>query len=82
MTWMVYFEIELLFYLKNVLKQNSYILITENKMKTLNLHTNYQLPTQRCEWTGIGMFSAISNPANLYNGKVDFISTQLGDTKG
>ena len=48
-------------------------------MKTLNLHTNYQLPTQRCEWTGISMFSAIANPANLYNGKVDFIGTQLGD---
>ena len=50
-------------------------------MKTLTLHTNNQLPTQRCEWTGISMFSAISNPVALNLGKVDYISTnKLEDT--
>ena len=48
-------------------------------MKTLNLHTNCSLAAQRNEWQGISMFSTIGNPANLYNGKVDFIGTQLGD---
>ncbi len=48
-------------------------------MKTLTLHTNNQLPTQRCEWTGISMFSAIANPAVLNLGKVDYISTKLED---
>ena len=43
-------------------------------MKTLNLHTNNQLPTQRCEWKGISMFSAIANPVALNLGKVDYIS--------
>ena len=50
-------------------------------MKTLNLHTDYQLHTQRCEWTGISMFSAIENPSFLNLGKVDYISTnKLEDT--
>ncbi len=49
-------------------------------MKTLNTHTNYQLPTQRCEWTGIRMFSTIANPAVLNLGKVDYIGKKLRDT--
>jgi hypothetical protein len=32
-------------------------------MKTLNLHTNNQIPTQKCAWTGLGMFSK-SEPIN------------------
>jgi hypothetical protein len=51
-------------------------------MKTLNTHTNYQLPTQRCEWTGIRMFSTIANPAVLNLGKVDYFSTKLGEASG
>jgi hypothetical protein len=48
-------------------------------MKTLTLHTNCSQPSLRNEWTGISMFSAITNPAfNL--GKVDYISTKLEDT--
>jgi hypothetical protein len=46
-------------------------------MKTLTLHTINQLPTQRCEWTGIRMFSVIANPATLNFGKVDYISTKM-----
>ena len=49
-------------------------------MKTLTLHMNNQLPTQRCEWTGIRMFSTIANPAVLNLGKVDYIGTKLRDT--
>ena len=48
-------------------------------MKTLTLHTNCNLQPQRNEWTGIGMFSTIANPAALNLGKVDYISTQLED---
>jgi hypothetical protein len=52
-------------------------------METLNLHTISQLPSQRCEWTGIRMFSTIANPSNLNLGKVDYIGTKLEeDTKG
>jgi hypothetical protein len=52
-------------------------------MKTLNTHTNYQLPTQRCEWAGIRMFNTISNPTSLKLGKVDyFIGTKLGEASG
>ena len=62
-------------------KKITYILLNKKQMKTLNLHTNNQLPTQRCEWTGISMFSAIANPAVLNLGKVDYISTnKLEDT--
>ena len=50
-------------------------------MKTLTLHTNNQLPTHGCEWTGTSMFSAISNPVALNLGKVDYFSTnKLEDT--
>ncbi len=49
-------------------------------MQTQNLHTISQLPTQRCEWAGIRMFSTIANPSNLNLGKVDYISTKLEDT--
>ena len=45
-------------------------------MKTLNLHTNNQRPTQECAWLGNRMFSAIVLPqANSILGKVDYIST-------
>lgn len=48
-------------------------------MKNLALHMNNQLPTQRCEWTGIRMFSTIATPAVFNLGKVDYISTSLRD---
>lgn len=51
-------------------------------MKTLTLHMNNQLPTQRCEWTGVRMFSAIANPTSLNLGKVDYISTELEEASG
>ena len=48
-------------------------------MKTLNLHTNCSLSTQRNEWAGIRMFSTIANPAVLNLGKVDYIGNKLRD---
>ncbi len=51
-------------------------------MKTLNIHTNCSLATQRNEWQGIGMFSTIANPAVLNLGKVDYISTKLREASG
>jgi hypothetical protein len=48
-------------------------------MKTLTQHTICNLQPQRNEWTGIGMFSTIANPAALNLGKVDYISTGLED---
>jgi hypothetical protein len=51
-------------------------------MKTLTQHTICSLSTQRNEWTGIGMFSAIANPATLNLGKVDYISTKLEEASG
>jgi hypothetical protein len=51
-------------------------------MKTLTLHTNCNLQPQRNEWTGIGMFSTIANPAALNLGKVDYISTKLREASG
>ena len=48
-------------------------------MKTLTLHTNSSQPTLRNEWCGIRMFSTLGNPAQANLGKVDYISTQLGD---
>ena len=49
-------------------------------MKTLNIHTICNLQPQRNEWTGIGMFSTIANPAVLNLGKVDYIGKKLRDT--
>ena len=51
-------------------------------MKTLTLHTNCSLAAQRNEWQGISMFSTIGNPAVLNLGKVDYISTKLGEASG
>jgi|Laugrespbdmm15sn_2_1035079.scaffolds.fasta_scaffold27817_1 hypothetical protein len=44
-------------------------------MKTLNLHTNNQQPTQKCAWIGLGMFSVNVIPAI----ESDYIRTKLGD---
>ena len=71
---MAYFEIELLFN-KNELNKNIRYLYT---MKTLTQHTICQLQTQRNEWAGISMFSAITNPATFNYGKVDY--SKLEDT--
>jgi hypothetical protein len=50
-------------------------------MKTLTLHTNCSQRSLRNEWTGLGMFSAITNnPAfNTIESKVDYIGTTLED---
>jgi hypothetical protein len=47
-------------------------------MKTLTQHTICNLQSQRNEWAGISMFSAISNPATFNYGKVDY-SNRLED---
>ena len=79
MTWLAYFEIELLF----LLKTNDYYFFRYIlTMKTLNLHTICSLATQRNEWQGIGMFSTIANPAVLNLGKVDYIDTKLREASG
>jgi hypothetical protein len=52
-------------------------------MKTLNLHTNNQRPTQERAWLGNCMFSTIVLPqANSILGKVDYNSTSLGEASG
>ena len=54
-------------------------------MKKLNLHTNNnQNPTQGlCAWTGNRMFSTIEQPQAKSNfGKVDYISSSLGEASG
>jgi hypothetical protein len=47
-------------------------------MKTLNLHTNNQMPTQECAWTGLGMFS-ISKPVN--GNILDYRNVQVRDVE-
>jgi hypothetical protein len=53
-------------------------------MKTLTLHTICSQRSLRNEWTGLSMFSAITNnPAfNTNLGKVDYISTKLEEASG
>jgi hypothetical protein len=52
-------------------------------MKTLTLHTNNQLPTQKCAWTGNRMFSMIELPqAKSIIGNVDYNSSSLGEASG
>ncbi len=69
---MAYFEVRLAKIKKNY--------IYYHKMKTLTLHTNCSNQSLRNEWQGISMFNAISNPATLNLGKVDYISKMLEDT--
>ena len=73
---MAYFEDNLPF----VQKKQTTIrkLYTYIKMKNFNLHTICQLQTQRNEWTGVSVFSIISNPATFNYGKVDY--NKLEDT--
>ena len=65
-------------------KINWYTYYYKTKMKTLTLHTICSQPSLRNEWTGLSMFTAISNrPAfNTNLGKVDYISTKLEEASG